>query len=339
MPWPEGPCAVVLVERAWPPERGDAILVWGAAVVAAGLLLAILAAAGPIVRRVRRLTEEVGRSAESRYRRPVEASGSDEVAGLAAAFNAAGAEVRAHLEKVESRERTLRDFVANTTHDVMIPLTVLQGHLARLRTLAERSGGGDPETVRAAIEEAHYLGCLVQNLSAAAKLASDEVHLDLRPVDLGAIVERVAARHRPVAQAAGVAIEHAVPPEPVRVTGDETLLEQAVSNAVHNAVRYNRAGGHVAIVLEASRAGEPTFLLRVIDDGPGIPEAEMSRVLERGYRTKEARTRAPDGAGLGLHIAEEVTARHGFALALARSEHGGLEVRFSGRKVCATDRS
>ncbi|MCA9680566.1 MAG: sensor histidine kinase, partial [Myxococcales bacterium] len=76
-------------------------------------------------------------------------------------------------------------------------------------------------------------------------------------------------------------------------------LEQALGNLVLNAIRYNHEGGHVAVVLE--QAGEG-FSLRVIDDGPGIPEADRRRLMARGARGDAARTREPRGQGLGLAI-------------------------------------
>ena len=90
----------------------------------------------------------------------------DEIGDLARAFNAAGSEVRAYIEELEKRERSLRDFVQNTTHDVMLPLTVLKGHLV---TMKERLGD-DAAVVTSAMDEAHYMAALIHNLSVAAKL-------------------------------------------------------------------------------------------------------------------------------------------------------------------------
>jgi len=115
----------------------------------------------------------------------------------------------------------------------------------------------------------------------------------------------------------------------VLVRGDITLLERAVSNVVHNAVRYNLPGGHVALVLDR-RAREGRFSLRVVDDGPGIAEDELARITERSFRGNEARTRHPHGMGLGLHIARDVVERHGFSLVFRRPEEGGLEVELGG---------
>lgn len=332
-PWPDGPCAVLLVQRPFelPPWTGDWVLGSALALVG-GLLLAVLAAAGPLVRRIRRLEAGVRASAGSGYRLPVGVGGRDELGRLGEAFEAAGHAVREELARTAARELTLREFVANTTHDVAIPLTVLQGHLADLRAAAEDGLVAPRETVRDAFEEAHYLGCLLQNLGTAARLEGGGPALERGPVDLGVLVERVAARHRPMALERGVSLVHALAPEPVLALADETLLEQAVSNLVSNAVRHGAAGGHVAVVLTVER--EPAqFVLRVFDDGPGVPDEELPRLTERAYRGGAARSRAPDGRGLGLAIALDVAQRHGFRLTLARAEVGGLEARLEGPRV------
>ena len=172
------------------------------------------------------------------------------------------------------------------------------------------------------------MASLVHNLGAAAKLEAGETHVERHPVNLNELVERAIARHRPVAGPRGIEINGAVPEPALWTSGDVTLIEQAVSNAVHNAVRYNRPGGHVAVVLEP--ADGASFRLRVFDDGPGVPDDQLARLTERRYRADDARTRAPGGQGLGLSIAREVALRHGFALDLRRSEAGGLEVQLFG---------
>ena len=346
----EGDCAV---ESSWWPSRDVRVLLrapgsdgatwalavgstsaaWGAVLPSSGVwllpvfavLAAVLLAVGPVIRRVRALAEATRRTSLGAPHSPLVMEGGDEVAELARAFDHAASEVRAGLDERERRERALREFLANTTHDVMIPLTVLQGHLSALR---EGVGDGPASaTVSAAMDEAHYLASLVHNLAAVARLDAIEGPPTRAPVDLNALVLRVVARHRPIARQRGVTIEYALPDETVRFDADVTLLEQAVSNVTYNAVRYNREGGHVAVVLDALGGGR--FVLRVLDDGPGIEPAMRARMFERGARTEDSRSRAPEGQGLGLHIAVRAAKLHGLALTLDGAEGGGLDVRLT----------
>ncbi len=329
MPWRGGPCAVVLGLGSTDPSWG-AILpephLW--LLPALGVLAGMLAAAGPLVRRIRRLTADVARAASNAYADPIALDGDDEVADLARAFNAASAEVRRRLGEKDAREQALRQFLANTTHDVMLPLTVLKGHLTTLREQAGDGGRVDVRVLVAAMDETHYTASLLQDLVAAARLEGGEALLERSEVDLGALVRRVVGRHATLARELEVSLESAVPAEPLGITADVTLLEQALSNVTYNAVHYNRPGGHVAIVLEPGDGGG--FTLRVSDDGPGLPAEELTSIAHRGFRGDEARSRRPDGQGIGLHIARRAAELHGLTLRFARSEEGGLEVTFEG---------
>jgi signal transduction histidine kinase len=332
MAWQEGPCAIILARRPDPPGQPLSPRLWGGALIlSGGLLLSVLVAAGPIVRRVRRLTAQVRRSASDRYATQVDVLGGDEVSQLAAAFNEAGKELRTHLERLERREETLRSFVANTTHDVMLPLTVLQGHLTAIRNRIDGEGSIDRETVLDSLEETHYMASLIQNLGAAVKLEAGEgAGIQRHPVNLNELVERVIGRHRPIARQREINLDYLVPEAPLLTEGDLTLLEQALSNVTHNAVRYNRPGGNVMLVL-AELAGEPPgFSLRVVDDGPGLTDEMLSRITERSFRTDEARRRHPEGLGLGLHIAKSVARAHEMSFEIRHSQSGGLEVEFRG---------
>lgn len=318
-------CAYVLAQGTTEPWLGGILPpthLWLLPLLA--VMGVVLLAVGPVVRRLQQLTRAAHRSEQSDYEDGVDLGGSDEIAELARSLDGAARRVRGQLAETERRELALREFVANTTHDIMIPLTVLQGHLSAL-------GRGEGEGVLpSAMDEAHYLGALIHNLAMAAKLDAAEAEPSRAPVDLNAVVERVVMRHRAIARSLEIAMDHAVPPDPVIAHGDVTMLEQAVTNLVYNAIRYNRAGGHVAIVLEREGAGAGAFAIQVIDDGPGVPDEELPRLRERGYRGNAARTRSTEGRGLGLDIVRRVAELHGLAFELRRSEHGGLHAELRG---------
>lgn len=316
-----GRCAFVATVR---PQEGPPLaftIVPALAVSVFTVLLAVLAA-GPLVRRVLRLTEAVRRArAGESVSIPIE--GSDELTELERAIAADRAELAAKVDALQRRDAALTSFVANTTHDVMIPLTVLQNHLLALESRAEPKST-EAELAAQALGEAHYLGSLLQNLSAAAKLDDVDRPLDRVDVDLADLVARVAQRHRTLAQKKRIALDFAAP-ERLAIHADLTLVERMLSNLVHNAIRYGEPGGHVAIVLEPS-GGSSGFHLEVLDDGPGVAPADLARLGERRFRSEAARSRQPTGTGLGLAIAREVAERHGWTLRFEANEPTGLRV-------------
>ena len=212
----------------------------------------------------------------------------------------------------------------------MTPLTVLMQHLSALRGQVDPASAA---TLGRAIDETQYMSALIHNLGVASAVSGDAAQLERGPVDLSALVERVVARHRLQARERKVEIDSAVPEAPLVVSADLTLLEQAVSNLVHNAVRHNRDGGHVAVVLE--RVGAARFRLQVIDDGPGVPREDLVRLVERGYRSDGARGRT--GQGIGLHITSRVAALHEMSLTFVNGDEGGLVVTLEGPSASGAD--
>jgi signal transduction histidine kinase len=331
MPWRTGPCANILVRYEEPPDTAGPAgftpptIVWVLPVVV--MILTVLAAAGPVVRRTRRLTRQVRASAADRYRMPIPFGGSDEIGQLARAFEEAREEILAQVAQQEEREQNLRAFVENTTHDISIPLTVLQGHLTDMARAAESGTPTEAEVVAAAATEAQYMAALIGNLSVASRIENGEPTMQQVPIDIGEIVRRCVSRHRPIARQLGVALEHAIPEAPVVVRGDMTFIEQAFNNVIFNAIRYNNRDGHVAVILETAGDGARAGM-SVIDDGPGIPEEEMAKLVERYYRRGKERGRGVDNQGIGLNIASRIAAMHGWEFELSKSDFGGLKVCF-----------
>ncbi|MBI2893913.1 MAG: HAMP domain-containing histidine kinase [Deltaproteobacteria bacterium] len=334
MPWSEGPCAVVVVDLEDPPWRGASAalvreLALHALVLAVALGVALLAL-GPPLARLRRLSKEVRRAAGEGYGRLTTVGGADEIGEVARAFDEAARRVRQDVERIEARDRALTAYVDATTHDLAIPITVLQGRLTEADAQARQEGRVEPAVLEAALAESQYLAQLVGNMAAAARLETGAPSVERRPVDLVALVERVAARHRPVARHRGLSLEYAVPDEPVVVLGDDILLERAVSNLVHNAIRHHTAAtgtaGRVALLLEALHEGH-RFRISVRDDGSSVDDALVAR-LERGEDAPA--THHSRGRGLGLRIVRGVAAAHGLALHFARGTEAGLEAHLEG---------
>ncbi|AWV91020.1 HAMP domain-containing sensor histidine kinase [Bradymonas sediminis] len=328
--WEDSPCSALAV--FWPhhvgrgPGRFARDIALQTFVAFMVLLLTALIAAGPIVRRIRRLTEAIEEAGGPDYQVKEETDADDEIGELARAFNTAGERVSETVSQLEARDRALTEYIANTTHDLAIPLTVLQHRLSKLQKQLEASD--DRALADAAMEEAHYIAALITNMGAAARLDRTGEELTVHPCDLCELVERVVSRFEPLAEQKEIELNWAVPPERLESRCDSTLVEQALSNFVQNAIQYNSAGGHISVLLEDARPsdGRGGFELRVLDDGPGVPEELLARLTERSFRMDESRTRQPGGQGFGLSIAQRVVELHGWSLKLQNGAEGGLEV-------------
>lgn len=317
-----GACEVMLLRLSRPPPRGPVLKpIIGQSVALAFLLfLTGLVIAGPLVRRIRKLQKEVESAEAADFRVQSCLRDKDEIGDLARAFSGLGARVRQTIDDLKARDEALTEFVSNTTHDLAIPLTVLQHRL--VRAIDEDSR----EHVEAALQESHYISSLVRNMGAAARLERTE-NVVKHQVNLVELLERVVQRHGPVAQWKNVEFNAGFPEEAVEIEADSTLLEQALSNLVQNAIQYVEPRGHVSVLLEQeSRGAGKVWCVQVMDDGPGVPEAMLEELGERGARSDDARNRNPGGQGFGLNIARRVCRVHGWKLEFENT-HPGLIAR------------
>jgi signal transduction histidine kinase len=331
MPWNEGPCAVLVVEaRSVPPGLRrprlmlDVVIVLGALAVA---FVVVFFALGPPLRRLSMLAAAVRSAPDGGLSPPKETLGRDEIGDVAQALAEASERARAFVARLEARDRALTEYVDGTTHDLAIPLTVLQARLSDAE-VAQREGRTiDPALLASAMAEAQYLTQLVANMGAMARLERGEGKIEKRPIELGAIVERTIERFRPAARHHGVTLDFATPDAAIEALGDDILVERLIGNLVHNAIRHHRGdkgAGHVAVVLE--RAAE-RFMVRVLDDGTGVTDDLVKQLTAQTDVRDPRRARSP---GLGLRIVRNIAAAHGFTIAFARSEAGGLEVTLRG---------
>src|SRR5262249_44439873 len=158
-----------------------------------------------------------------------------------------------------------------------------------------------------------------------SRIVSGKLQLDLRPVDLSAVVESAIDSVRE-ARTKGIEVESAVDPAAGPVWGDQTRLGQVVVNLLTNAVKFTPSGGRVTLRL--ARVG-PHAVLTVSDTGPGIAPADLPHIFER-FRQAEGRSsrRPHTGLGLGLSIAQSIVESHKGTIA-ASSEGLGHGATFT----------
>lgn len=220
------------------------------------------------------------------------------------------------LTRLKQLERTREEFVANVSHELRTPLSMIKGYIETLLDGARH----DPEVaerfLRTVDRNTRRLDALIQDLLAISELESGRVKLNLGPVRLADVVEKVFTDLKTRAAAKDVKFLNEA--EELTVTADEGRLQQVLTNLVDNAIKYGRTGGTVAV---GGRGLDGKAELFVRDDGPGIPAEALERVFERFYRVDKARSREQGGTGLGLSIVKHIVQSHG-GVVWATSEPG-----------------
>jgi signal transduction histidine kinase len=229
---------------------------------------------------------------------PLKERGARELKRATRAFNAMQERLNRYLD---SRTRVL----AAMSHDLRTPITRLRLRVESIEDEALRTR---------CVEDLDEMTRMVRGALSVFRGLNDEE--PTVAVDVDALLEELQRRYGEVN--ANVAIEgRAAAPVP----GKPLALKRCLGNLVDNAIQY---GEHATIAVTDS-SNELT--IRVIDDGPGIPEAELDRVFEPFYRLESSRNRATGGTGLGLSIARDVAQAHGGSLTLANRSSGGLEAK------------
>jgi two-component system phosphate regulon sensor histidine kinase PhoR len=215
--------------------------------------------------------------------------------------------------------RVRRDFVANASHELRTPLTAIRGFAETLRDGALEDPKIAKRFVDNIFDNAIRLETIVEDMLTLSKAEAEEAPLAMEEVNLSEVARDLVDRFNELAKKKDVKISFKAAPE-VLVWADHAATEQVISNLIDNALKYGSAGKKVRVgVIKTGDRG----VLRVRDDGPGIPPRHLPRVFERFYRVDKGRSRSEGGTGLGLAIVKNLTQRMGGEVTVrSRVGHG-----------------
>lgn len=234
-------------------------------------------------------------------------------------FDRLARDVNGMLDEIERLMAEVRGVGDAVAHDLRTPLTRL-----RLRLERGRDQARDIDELREAVDQG--LVWIDQTLEmVTAVLRIGEIEHGRRcaafgPVDLGLVVSEAAELFEPLAEDKGVALKTAVDADVPPIEGDRSLIFEAVSNLLDNAIKFTPAGGSVRVAL-GRRRGDGDAMISVEDTGPGIAAGERDKVFKRFYRAERARQTQGNGLGLGLVAA--IAKLHGFSLTVGDGRAGG----------------
>ena len=220
---------------------------------------------------------------------------------------------------VEKAWEQQRQFVADASHELKTPLTVILANSGILLSHREDTVGAQVKWIEYIQEEARRMKGLVEDMLFLAKSDAARLPATRLPVDMSELTEGCLLPFESVAFEAGVTLESDIRPG-LYVNGDEGQLRRLVYILLDNACKYAGSGGAVAVVL--SRTSD-RLKLTVRNTGPAIPPEHLEHLFERFYRSDSARTREAGGYGLGLAIAKAIVQSHRGQISVASSEAEG----------------
>ena len=237
----------------------------------------------------------------------------------------------------EAVARARDEFLALASHEMKTPLATIKGQAQALRRRLERlrereeASSFDADELRRALErleaidrQAARMAHLIDEMIDTSRIEGGVLRLHLAPVDLVALVRRVREQLQPLSPDHPLRMEAAQPM--ITVFGDESRLEQVLTNLINNGVKYSPAGGPVEIAL---RIAAGFCICTVRDHGIGIPRGEQRRLFERFYRASNVDAGSISGLGVGLYISRAIVEGHGGEIWVESDEGKGSTFSFT----------
>lgn len=228
----------------------------------------------------------------------VEVEGVKEFEDLAASFNLM-------IGKLEQAHQERRNLLADVSHELLTPLTVLEGNL---RALLDGVYETTDEEISYLYDQTHHLIRLVKDLRQLAQAEDHQLPMEKHSVNIRDFTEEIISLFEPIAEEKNIELQAEFSEKLVHVTMDPDRIRQVVGNLFTNAIRHTPDGGQIVIRWEED---ENTVFLAVEDTGEGMTREEADSIFTRFYRSDNAKRRDAGGTGLGLAIAKGIIESHG----------------------------
>ena len=286
---------------------------WVAVVLGGLVLLALLGGLRRAALPLGDLIAAAGRVEEGDYSTRVTARGPRELRLLGRAFN----DMAERLQLTETQRRNL---LAELTHELRTPVSVIQGNL---EGMLDGVYPADAAHLNPVLEEVRQLSRLIDDLRTLSLSESGALELHREPTDLEVLASEVADSYRPQAEENGILLGLAFPADLPLLELDPVRIREVLVNLLTNALRHTPAGGEVRIAA-ACDLDRRVATVTVTDSGSGIRPEALPHIFERFYRSDGS-----GGSGLGLTIAKSLVTAHGGEIGAESTPGAGTTVRFT----------
>lgn len=310
--------------------QGDAVA-WQASGSFFGTVFAISVCIGvlffyALTRRFARMTEVLRDFEAGDYSKRIESTSNDELGIHARAFNRMADTISANIEQLKKADSLRRELVANISHDLRLPLAVIQAHLD---TLSIKLNDADLEQrqklLKEAIESCEFLNELLGDLFELSKLSADDYKPNREEFALDELALDLLIKLKPMALERGVELHDDIPQKLPFVSADLKMINRAISNLIENAIRYTPAGGRVDVSVQQK---DDKILVTVADTGIGVAPEELEHIFDRFFRGSTGKRKEHEGTGLGLAIVKKTFEVHGEQIRVASELGKGTRFEF-----------
>jgi PAS domain S-box-containing protein len=226
--------------------------------------------------------------------------------------------VSTDITDVVEADRRKDEFIATLAHELRNPLAPIRTGLEILKRLGELPASA-ARTRDIMERQMTHMVRLVDDLLDVSRIGRGKLELRAEPLTLAKVVEHALEASQPAVEAAGHTLMVDLPPQPLHLEGDLTRLAQVVSNLVNNAAKYTPPGGTIRV---AGRVEQGQVVVRVADDGNGIPEDMLPHVFDLFVQGERGSRTAQSGLGIGLWLVRRLVELHGGSIEAASAGAG-----------------
>jgi signal transduction histidine kinase len=312
------------------------ILIAGAAIAVAAVIFSLILArrlASPLVSLTAAAEEMKGGNYSQRVEPP---RSQDEIGKLASTFNAMADTIEADVNELRRQEQVRRDLIANIAHDLITPLTAIQGFSEALADDVIAAPKARQETAQLIGREVQRLRRMVRDMQQMSSLETGNISLDIAPLNLHSLVDETLAVIGPECEQAGIGVFNQISPSIPAVLADSDRITQVLLNLLDNARRHTPSGGKIAIGASLPPRPQgtppevsPCLTVWVSDTGVGIGPVDLPYIFDRFFRIDRSRTGSSGGSGLGLSIVKAIITAHGGTIWAESTPGEGTRISFT----------
>ena len=272
---------------------------------------------------IRQVKETARQIARGDFGRRVRIKSKGELGELAESLNTMADELQQKMENLRQLDRVRTDFVANVSHELKTPLTLIKGYIETLQNKVFDDKDKSARFISIIKEHSDRLGNIIDDLLSLSELELSRNCVNRTEFDLKEVIDEISLGFEQALAGKNQSLTVNARGDDFRIQADRNKIEQVFANLIDNAVKYTKESGQIEISLFER---DQVVCATVQDNGIGIPKEHRDRVFERFYRVDKARSRELGGTGLGLSIVKHIVLAHNGKIAIESEPNKGTTV-------------
>ena len=225
------------------------------------------------------------------------------------------------ITEEEKNEQNQRLFVSSVSHELRTPLTTIKSYLETLDNGALQDSDLAANFIKTSLKETDHMARMISDLLVLSRIDQERLKLNKEIVNVVAFLTHEISRFTQIlSDNDKLKIEQKIPLQPIWTEFDTDKMSQVIDNLMNNAIKYSPDGGTITVSLEAT---DSEIIIRIADEGIGIPRGDLPKIFDRFYRVDKARNHDQGGTGLGLSIVHDLIELHGGTISVQSRDNKG----------------